>query len=55
MVEEQDGVVQRWAVKRPAMLVLKVLKVLRGETSVPKADRSYGLTVAEVEVWRVGI
>jgi len=47
-----DGIpedLQRWTSKRRAALVLSILK---GETSVQKAARKHGLTVAEIEDWR---
>jgi len=50
MVDEHDDrSIQRWTAKRRAALILSILK---GETSVAKAARQHGLTVAELEDWR---
>jgi transposase-like protein len=42
--------VKRWTAKRRSALVLSVL---RGETSAQEAARAHGLTVAEIEGWKV--
>lgn len=44
--------VQRWTAKRRVALVLSILK---GETSTKEAARKHGLTVAEVEDWRMSV
>ena len=49
MVDETNDSIQRWTAKRRAALILSILK---GETSVTKAARKDGLSVAEVEDWR---
>ena len=41
--------IERWTAKRRVALVVSLLK---GETSVAEAARTYGLTVAEVDDWR---
>ena len=41
--------IERWTAKRRVALVVSLLK---GETSVAEAARTYGLTVAEIEDWR---
>jgi transposase-like protein len=48
MSEPADDSVQRWTAKRRAALIMRILK---GETSIPEAARKHGLTVAEVEDW----
>ena len=42
--------IQRWTTKRKAALVLSTLK---GETSTRAAARQHGITVAELEDWKV--
>ena len=41
--------IKRWTAPRRATLVLQLL---RGETTVAKAARQYGLTPAEIEQWQ---
>ena len=41
--------IERWTAKLQVALVVSLLK---GETSVAEAARTYGLTVAEVKDWR---
>ena len=49
MAAESSEPIERWTAKRRVALVVSLLKV---ETSVAKAARRHGLTVAEVEDWR---
>jgi transposase-like protein len=49
MTSEFSEPIERWTAKRRVSLVVSILK---GETSVAEAARTYGLTVAEVEEWR---
>jgi transposase-like protein len=50
MASEAADPIERWTAKRRVTLVVSILK---GETSVAEAARTHGLTVAEVEDWRV--
>ena len=49
MAAESAEPIERWTAKRRVALVVSLLK---GETSVAKATRTRGLTVAEIEDWR---
>ena len=49
MRENAADPIERWTAKRPAALVLRVLK---GKTSVAEAARPHRLRVAEVEKWQ---
>jgi transposase-like protein len=49
MAAEATEPIERWTAKRRDVLVVSILK---GETSVAKAARTHGLTVAEVDNWR---
>src|SRR5680860_221551 len=49
MTDELPEEVQRWTAKRRSALIVSII---RGETSVQKAARRHGLTVAKVEDWR---
>ena len=49
MASEFPEPIERWTAKRRVALVVSILK---GETSVAEAARTYGLTVAEVDDWR---
>src|SRR5262245_55262260 len=49
MAAESTDPIERWTAKRRAALIMSILK---GETSIPEAARTHGLTVAEVEDWR---
>ena len=46
--EQHSEEVQRWTAKRPAALVLSLLK---GETTAAYAAPRHGLKVAELEEW----
>ena len=47
MENEQDT--QRWTAKGKGTLILGILK---GETSIQEAARTYGLTISEIEDWK---
>jgi transposase-like protein len=49
MGQHAEDPIERWTAKRRAALVLRVLK---GEMSVPKAARQHGLRVGDVEHWQ---
>ena len=49
MAGDASEPIERWTAKR---LVVLVLSMLKGETSVAEAARTHGLTVSEVEDWR---
>ena len=49
MAGDTSEPIERWTAKRRVALVVSILK---GETSVAEAARTYGLTVAEVDDWR---
>jgi hypothetical protein len=49
MSKEIPENVQLWTAKRRAALLLSILK---GEPSIQEADRTHGLTMAEVEDWK---
>ena len=49
MASESPEPIERWTAKRRVALVVSILK---GETSVAEAARTYGLTVAEIKDWR---
>lgn len=49
MANEPPDEVQRRTAKRPVALGVSILK---GETSVQRAARPHGLTVAEIEEWQ---
>ena len=49
MNTDAEDTLKRWTAKRRTALILEIV---RGDTTVAEAARTYGLTVGEIEEWR---